>query len=264
MCMIMIMPCGWLAAGFTLRFLSGEKLLGYRLHGANTIREQPLAAIEENMRLLLGWLKEQGAGGEVLQGLAAQLQDLYRYTREEWLTIVHQRLTAREQELFPLIAERDAWVAERNGWIAERDQLIASLQQQLAQHQHWLVERDAWVEDRNAWIAERDQHIASLQQQLAQHQHWLTERDRWVEDRNAWIAERDALIQHQTHQLSARDHWVADRDRWITERDTLIAQLQQQQQALLASRAFRLGQALLKPLRRCKQVFAGGEPCLKS
>lgn len=213
----------WLA-GFKTRFLIGEKLLGYRLHDTNTIREKPLAAIEENMRLLLGWLPrlQRVLDWQRLRGLETQLQDLYRYTREEWLTIVHQRLVAREQELFPLIADRD-------GWIAERDTVISNLQQQLAQHREWLAERE----------------------------HWIGERDMWIADRDSWLTERDALIQLQTKHLSERDQWVADRDGWIAERDTLIQQLQQQQQDLLASRAFRLGQALLNPLRRCKQWLTG-------
>jgi hypothetical protein len=209
-----------LLAGFRLRFLTGEKLLGYRLHDTNTIREQPLAAIEENMRLLLNWLPY--LAGERLGGVSFQLQNLYRYTREEWLTIVHQRLLARDQELFPLVNDRDRW-------IAERDQLIASLQHQLAQYQQWLAERDHWVGERDSWIAERD----------------------------AWIEERDVLIRQQAEHLAERDHWVADRDVWIRERDALIQQLQQQQQTLLASRAFRLGQALLEPLRRCRQLVVG-------
>jgi glycosyltransferase involved in cell wall biosynthesis len=211
-------------AGFNTRFLMGEKLLGYRLHDTNTIREKPLAAIEENMRLLLGWLPrlQRVLDWQRLRGLEVQLQDLYRYTHEEWLTIVHQRVVAREQELFTLIADRD-------GWIAERDQVIHALQQQLVQQQHWLAERDHWIGERDVWITERDTQI---QQQVAH----LTARDAWIAD---------------------RDGWVVDRDHWIAERDALIRDLQQQYQAVLASRAFRLGEALLSPLRRCRHWLAG-------
>ena len=221
----------WLA-GFKTRFLMGEKLLGYRLHDSNTIREKPLAAIEENMRLLLGWLPrlQRVLDWQRLRGLEIQLLDLYRYTREEWLTIVHQRLVAREQELFPLITDRD-------GWIAERDAVISNLQQQLAQHREWLAEREHWVGERDGWILERDGYIAQ---------------------RDGWIAERDAVIALQAQHLHDREQWVVERDGWIAERDTLIQQLQQQQQDLLASRAFRLGHALLNPLRRCKQWLTGG------
>ena len=213
----------WLA-GFNTQCLLGEKLLGYRLHDTNTIREKPLAAIEENMRLLLEWLPRLYGvlDWQRLRGLDIQLQDLYRYTREEWLTLVHQRLVAREQELLPLIADRD-------GWIAERDQLIRDLQQQLAQHQLWLAERDGWILERNGWIAERD-----------------------------------VLIQQQAQHIAERDTWIAERNGWIAERDALIAQLQQQHQAMLASRAFRLGEALLSPLRCCKRWLVGGKPCLTS
>ncbi|UOG93206.1 MAG: glycosyltransferase [Candidatus Thiothrix sulfatifontis] len=261
-----------LEAGFTVRFLHGEKLLGYRLHESNTIREQPLAAIEENMQLLLRWLPHCSSLDKgKLEGVSSQLQDLYRYTREEWLTLVHQRLQAREQELLPLIHDRD-------GWIAERDHIISALQQQLAQHRQWLTERDLWVAQRDGWITERDtwiqQQAAELalrERLLAERDVWVAERDGWVTERDAWIAERDTLIQQQATTLgnqarwmTDREQWIADRDGWIRERDSLIQHLQHQQQALLNSRAFRLGEALLNPLRRCKQWWRGGDVCLKS
>jgi glycosyltransferase involved in cell wall biosynthesis len=213
-----------LAAGFSLRFLAGEKLLGYRLHGSNTIREKPLAAIEENMRLLLNWLPclHETLDERRLHGLQIQLQDLYRYTQEEWLTAVHQRVLAREQELLPLITDRDQWLAQRDGWIAERDQLIGTLQQHVQQHQQWVAERDQW------------------------------------------IGERDSIIQQQTALLSDRERWLQDRDGWIAERDSLIRQLQQQQYELRNSRAFRLGESLLSPLRRFRQLFVGDALCLKN
>ncbi|MDD5393352.1 MAG: glycosyltransferase [Thiothrix sp.] len=206
-----------LVAGFKLHFLAEEKLLGYRLHGSNTIREKPLAAIEENTRLLLNWLPcLHGLLDEQrLLGLQFQLQGLYRYTGEEWQTTVHRRLVAKEAELLPLIADRDAW-------IAERDQLIAALQHHLQQHQQWVADRDQW------------------------------------------IGERDTIIEQQTALLSDRERWLQDRDGWIAERDSLIRQLQQQQSELRNSRAFRLGESLLTPLRRFRQLFVGDTLCLKN
>lgn len=217
-------------AGFKLTCLWQESLLHYRLHTNNTIREKPLAAIEENMQMLLnnlGLLAEQLTPNS-LMGLQIQLRDLYRYTREEWLTALHQRLTAREATLMRLVNDRDKWIQERNQWIAERDQLIN--QQQL-----WVQERDGWIAERDAWVAERDQQIQSLQQLLAQQMTWVKERD-------GWIAERDQLIQNQ--QL-----WINDRDHWLAERDTALVNARELQTELINSRAFRLGNALLNPLR---------------
>jgi glycosyltransferase involved in cell wall biosynthesis len=206
-----------LEAGFQMQFLSGEKLLGYRLHGANTIREKPLSAIEENMRLLLGWLPclHETFDEQRLQGLQIQLQDLYRYTREEWLTQVHRQVVVKEQELLPLIHDRNQWIAERDAWISERDEAIAALQQHLAEHQRWVADRDGW-------IAERDQMISGLQADMTLHR-----------------------------------QWIADRDGWIAERDSLIRLLQQQQHELRNSHAYRLGDRLLSPLRRVRQFVGG-------
>lgn len=210
-------------AGFKLACVWQESLLHYRLHTTNTIREKPLAAIEENMQMLLnnlGLLAEQLTPTS-LGGLQIQLRDLYRYTREEWLSTLHQRLVAREATLMRLVNDRDKWIQERNAWIAERDQLIK-------QQQRWIHERDGW-------IAERDQHIQTLQKLLAQHQTWVHERD-------GWIAERDQLIQNQQHWLSEHKHWLA-------ERDNALVKVRESYAEVINCRAFRLGNALLNPLR---------------
>lgn len=211
------------AAGLRLHCLWDEPLLHYRLHGSNTIREKPLAAIEENMQMLLGQLPLLHAelNQTRLQGLQIQLRDLYRYTREEWLAAIHHRLRERESTLFTLIADRD-------GWIAERDALIAQQQQ--------------WVTDRDGWIAGRDAQISGLQQALAT-------AEAWVRDRDGWIAERDALIGRQQQWVQDRDGWIAERDAWIAERDAALVRVRHEHDALLNSRAYRLGMALLHPLR---------------
>lgn len=162
-----------------------------------------------------------------LAGLQIQLRDLYRYTREEWLSTLHQRLVAREATLMRLVNDRDRWINERNQWIAERDQLISQQQQ--------------WVKDRDQWLAERDQHIQGLQQDLAKHL-------LWVKDRDQWIAERDQLIQSQ-------QQWLKDREQWIMERDVALVQLREQHAELVNSRAFRLGNAVLNPLRWLKRLI---------
>ena len=220
----------WLT-GFRLQFLSGEKLLGYRLHDRNTIREKPLAAIAENMQLLLAYLPRlaHALNPARLRGLQIQLQDLYRYTGEEWLTVVHQRLVQKEQELMPLIAEREQWIHERDVWIKERDQLIGDLQQNIRKQQTWIKERDSWIAERDEWLREREQIIQSLQQHVQHQQIWIADRDRWI----------------------------AERDVWIVERDEKLYQAQQQYAQLLNSRAFRLGKSLLAPLRRIRQLFMG-------
>lgn len=210
-------------AGFKFSCLWDESLLHYRLHSSNTIREKPLAAIEENMQMLLAnltLLAEQLTPNS-LAGLQIQLRDLYRYTREEWLSTLHHRLVARETSLMRLVNDRDKWIYERNQWIAERDHLISQQQQ--------------WLKDRDGWILERDQQIHYLQQTL-------TKQVVWVKDRDQWIAERDHLISQQ-------QQWLSDRERWLAERDAALAHTRELHTEVINSRAFRLGNALLNPLR---------------
>jgi len=210
-------------AGFKLSCLWNESLLHYRLHTSNTIREKPLAAIEENMQMLLSNLTSlaEQLTPNSLAGLQIQLRDLYRYTREEWLSTLHHRLVAREATLMRLVNDRDRWIHERNQWIVERDQIIVQQQQ--------------WVKERDQWLGERDQQIQRLQQALAK-------QVVWVKDRDKWIQERDQLIQNQ-------QQWISDREYWIAERDLALVHIRELHDAVVNSRAFRLGNALLNPLR---------------
>ena len=260
-----------LSQGFKAEILP-DTYLSYRLHRSNTIREQPLAAIRENMGMLLGYLPRLSSQltPARLRGLQIQLQNLYRYTHEEWQSDLHLTQQAVERELMPLIQDRDAWISERDTWIKERDGIIqqqakaisdlaeqaAQVQDQLQTQAQWLADRDQWIAERDAWIAERDSLIKSLQSHLQQHQHWVLERDTWIADRERWIVERDLLIQQQAQHIQLQQQWVADRDAWIAERDTwlderdqLIQQLRQQQRQLTQSWSYRLGRGLLAPLR---------------
>ena len=234
-----------LLAQAKVHFVSEEVLLGYRLHDSNTIREQPRAAIAENMRMLVDMLPHLLP---LLTPIASynlqhQLLELYRYTEEEWLSIIHWRLVAKEQELVALIADRDGWIQERDHWILERDNTISRLQQQVTQLQAWLQEREQWIADRDQWIIERDASLAIQQQLLTSQAEQLQRQASWIADRDRWITERDG--------------WIAERDGWIAERDTRIQELQQQLQHIQNSRALRWGNALLTPLRLFKQWSLG-------
>ncbi len=70
-----------------------------------------------------------------------------------------------------------------------------------------------------------------------------------MRDRDGWIAERDALIGRQQQWVQDRDGWIAERDAWIAERDAALVRVRHEHDALLNSRAYRLGMALLHPLR---------------
>lgn len=93
----------------------------------------------------------------------------------------------------------------------------------------------ALIQDRERWIAERDG--------------WIAERDGWVADRDRWIAERDGWI-------AERDRQIADRDRWIAERDAHIAACEAEKNAILGSRAYRLGHRLIAPARWLRRLVA--------
>ena len=163
-----------------------------------------------------------------MHALRWQLAEIFRYYGEEWQTEVHLKLVAKEQELFQLIADRDGWITERDAVIKQQLESIRQLEQ--------------WVSERDIWVGERDELIARLQSDLEDNQLWVQERD-------SWLSERDAMISQRDHWVTQRDDWVAERDGWIIERDQLIARLRAERDELRESRAFRLGNILLSPLR---------------
>ncbi|HPQ94876.1 MAG: glycosyltransferase [Thiothrix sp.] len=206
--------------GAKMQCLWDEKLLNYRLHDHNTIREKPLAAIEENMLMLLEQLPELYPYLDYsrLEGLKFQLQDLQRYTREEWLSTIHYQLLNKEKELFALIYDRDEW-------IRDRDDIIASQQ--------------AMVTERDDWVAERDRTISTLQAVIRQQEQCLEAHKRMVSDRDSWIADRDG--------------WITERDQMLKARDEHIRTLEQNLQALCHSRAYRAGTLLAWPVRQLRE-----------
>lgn len=217
-------------AGLKMDCLWNKALLYYRLHDSNTIREKPLAAIQENMGLLLRLFPglSQHLNASRLSGLQIQLQDLYRYTHEEWKTTIHHRLTEKEHELFPLIADRDQWVAERDALIHEQAETIAV--------------REAWVADRDGWIKERDELITHLRAEVNQQLAAIAERESWLTDRDKMISKRDQWV-------ADRDKWVAERDSWIHAQELRLEDVTADRDRLLNSWSYRVGTLLINPFR---------------
>jgi len=216
----------------------------YRFHASNTIREQPYRALHENMQLLFDYLPQlqEQLTLSHLRGAQQHLSNLLSYYHAEWQTELHQHLVAKEAELFPLIADRDAWIRERDRVITQQQQHVKALAQNLAGLQNINEQQQQWVQDRDGWIAERDPHISTLQSLVEQQKNWIQDRDGWIAERDQHMTTLQALTEQQ-------QTWLNDRDNWIAERDQLIQQLQIERDALKRSRAYRLGQALLKPLR---------------
>ncbi|HWR75636.1 MAG TPA: glycosyltransferase [Thiobacillus sp.] len=139
-------------------------LLHYRLHEGNTISERPLAANLECAAMLRARVPQLLGANAVdymrLEHLAAQWARIEQYQGEIWATLRHEALLAKEAELLPLIADRDAWIAERDRWVSERDAVIASQAQ-------WIVERDGWIAERDARIAADQAALALCREEKA-------------------------------------------------------------------------------------------------
>lgn len=218
-----------------------EKLLYYRLHNSNTIREAPLSAIQENVNLLLSlaqtFSEKLASKPHYLTHLAQHLTELYKYNNEEWATKIHHQLVDKENELFRLIHDRDKWIEERNGWIDERDKHNKVLDKQIKAYAQALDTLET--------------QLHAQQSLIDQQQTLIEEQKTWVSDRDGWIAERDEIIKKQ-------QVWLHDRDQWISERDQIITELSNEVALLRNSHSYRLGQLFCTPAQPLKRIIKGG------
>ncbi len=212
-----------LGAGLKLGWLD-EPLLDYRLHESNTISSNPLAANRECAALLrrslygfASRLNENELGAQRLQALGEQWARMDRYVDETWASLQHHALVTKEQELLPLIHDRDRWIAERDKTIAQQN---------------------AWVAERDLWIAERDLSIM--------------ERNRWVAERDAWINERDAIIAAQHAHIGILETAQTEQRQQIERLTQENARISQALDAMSHSRSYRLARLLGWPVRRMR------------
>lgn len=198
-----------------------EKLLNYRLHNTNTIREAPLSAIQENTKLLLSLAKDYRdkfvCQPQYIESLSQHLKELYQYTNEEWESKLHYQLVDKESEFFPLIEDRDAWISERDELIKQQAIDIGNLNEQVKISTSYLYEADVK----------------------------LGQSAKWVSDRDTWIIERDSIIKRQ--------------ENWIQERDQTIQIMANEIKAIHASNRYRLGKKLLAPLSLLKRIIKGDQ-----
>ena len=212
-----------------------EKLLNYRLHNTNTIREAPLSAIQENTKLLLSLAKNYkdkfSHQPQYIENISQHLKELYQYTNEEWQSKLHHKLVDKESELFPLIKDRDAWISDRDEIIKQQLIDIANLKRQGRVNKEKLSEDNSKLQQKKELIEKQAQ---------------------WVADRDVWIIERDAIIKQQ--QL-----WIQERDAWVAERDQTIQIMENKVKVIQASRHYRLGKKLLAPLSLLKRIIKGDQ-----
>jgi hypothetical protein len=264
-------------------------MLKYRLHEGNTISESPLKANLECAALLRQYLPELVAdsalGRTRMHALVTQWARIEQYLVQIEDALRHQALVDKEADLFALIQDRDRWIAERDGLIAERDAWIAERDGWIAERDTWIEQRDraikdmasaiqvrdGWIAERDTWIEQRDRAIRDMASAIQARDGRILERDTWIEQRDrvirdmasaiqardGWVADRDAWIVE-------RDGWIQDRDQWIAERDVVIAELRDsalelelQCDALVRSRAYRVGRLVTAPARWLRDMFNG-------
>jgi predicted HAD superfamily hydrolase/glycosyltransferase involved in cell wall biosynthesis len=159
---------------FLLRALIGgirigwldEPLMSYRLHESNTISARPLEANRECAAMLRRHLPDLAPmlatpvlGRSRLQALGEQWARMDGYVDEIWAALQHHALVRKENELLPLIADRDQWIAERDAWIKERDHIITMQSEQLTQAETTRLQITAELHDAHTRLTAKNAEL---------------------------------------------------------------------------------------------------------
>lgn len=145
-----------------LGFMADCKLLKYRLHSSNTIREAPLAANQETFAILSRWLPAFADDGHrpLIDALARHIAKIEGYVEMELNAASGRQL---QEVRTALQQERQEWQAERReltrtrdeqanrirtleGSVERLEQQNASLQERLDQSAERVREKDAFIQ----------------------------------------------------------------------------------------------------------------------
>lgn len=221
---------------------------------------RPAPALSADARDLLATHRRAVAAAVEVERLRAE-HDAFAATR----TLLEGERDAARAELETVVSERAALFAEKNALLADRNALFEEKNALLA-------ERDAMFEQRNAVRAERDALFAEKNALLAEVATLAAQRDALFDEKNAYLAERDALFVAKGELLARLETVSAERDTLAAEAHTLrssnarlyasldsaterLDQLRDQLGLLLSGRDYRLGRALLDPLRAVRRLL---------
>jgi glycosyltransferase involved in cell wall biosynthesis len=165
-----------------LLFLREQRLLRYRLHGGNTIREDRVAPNRETFDVLLAWYPSFMASSDIprYKALERQLRKVEAHTAEE-----SARLGRKEAEelrrLRDILWEKDMAIEKLLGQLTVKDERIACMRDERDAERNvfrdMLWQREDSIRQLHGFNVEKDAALARLQEALVALQEALMAKD---------------------------------------------------------------------------------------
>ncbi len=232
-----------LASGESLAFLE-HPLLGYRLHGNNTIAEDRRRIAAEHAAVLAFHLyrrwrsgAESGQWDTYLSQLAKVLES--HELSEPFRHLLSDLVGHAQEELLPgplLLNEELRWYLKATGgnWSTPDppQHLLASLSTAIeARRGETLADQKAWIAQLEETLADQKTWITRLEEALADQRAWINQLDETLADQRVWIAQ----LEEAKRWLSEKNQRLGDT---VGQRETLIREQKAWAAELEAARAW--------------------------
>jgi hypothetical protein len=210
-------------------------------------------------------LKDKGRAldekNELLEKVNRQLKEkeLQLASKKKQLGEVSQRVGEEQSSLInkeKQLARKEDQLRQKNVILKIKDKQLVELGEQLEHKDKQLAQKEEQVRQRNLILINKDQQLLDLEELLKQKNFVLAEQDLKLEEKENQLDKKAKECVDLKEELSQNEKLQNQNALLLKEREDRINQHEKHIQTILASKAYRLGQIMVQPLKFVKRVFA--------
>jgi glycosyltransferase involved in cell wall biosynthesis len=197
-------------------FLFEERLLRYRLHEGNTIRQNEFL---RHLEILFAIFKTTNIEEILSWPSVKEREEMPVFKALSRNPEINQYI--RLSEIGNWLRELQSLVEEREGRLKQADEWLKKFQAIAKEKDKQLKEADGWLQEKNQILQEADVWLRELQSQVKERDERLREADGWLKQKNGWLVQQD-------EKLKEADAWLKELQSKVKETDGQISELQSQ------------------------------------
>ncbi len=225
-------------------FLFEERLLRYRLHEGNTIRQNEFL---RHLEILFAIFKTTDMEEILRKPSVNEREETPVFQALSRNPEINQTIKLTEignclRELQSVVEEREGRLKEADEWlkkfqaiVKEKDEKLKEadvssreLQSQVKERDERLREADGWLVQTDVWLREKDEKLKEADASSRAKDEVLREVDVWLREKDEKLKEADASSRAKDEVLREADVWLREKDEKLKEADVWLRELQSQ------------------------------------